>query len=110
MKHIEILKKGLSKLRNQVQQRKAKLEAELKAGRAVSDADLDWLDGDGNLVDDERVVEMLDNASDYEREFDGLGSQEKAIVQRLWKLAGSGSLGKDDIPLRKRKSKTFSFG
>jgi len=63
MKPIEILKRGLLKLRNQVQQWKSELEAKLKAGQPVSDADVDWLDGDGNLIDEEWVVEILDNAS-----------------------------------------------
>jgi len=110
MKPIEILKRGLLKLHNQVQQRKSELEAKLKAGQPVSDADMDWLDGDGNLIDEEQVVEILDNASDYERGFDRLNPQKKVIVQRLRKLAGKGGgLGKDDIPSRKRKSKSSPF-
>jgi len=73
MKPIEILKKGLLKLHNQVQQRKSELEAKLKAGQPVSDADMDWLDGDGNLIDEEQGGgESWIIASDYERGLTGL--------------------------------------
>ncbi|KIK79334.1 hypothetical protein PAXRUDRAFT_16383 [Paxillus rubicundulus Ve08.2h10] len=98
MKRVDVLKEGLSKLHNQIWDRKTKLEIELKAGQIISEADQDWLDGDGNLVDDERVVEALDNASDYEQGLEGLNSQDKLIVEKLQKLAGKGG-----IPSNKRK-------
>ena len=59
MKPFDLLKKGLSTLRNQVQERKVKLTAELKAGQSISEADKEWLDGEANLVDEECVVEVL---------------------------------------------------
>jgi hypothetical protein len=88
MKPIEVLKKGLAKLHNQIREQKARLDVELKASRPISEVDQDWLDGDGNLVDEEKVVEILDSASDYERGLDRLDSQAKPIVQKLQKLAG----------------------
>ncbi|KIK74591.1 hypothetical protein PAXRUDRAFT_19714 [Paxillus rubicundulus Ve08.2h10] len=100
MKRVDVLKEGLSKLHNQIWDRKTKLEIELKAGQIISEADQDWLDGDGNLVDDERVVEALDNASDYEQGLEGLNSQDKLIVEKLQKLAGKGG-----IPSNKHGSK-----
>lgn len=104
MKPIEVLKKGLAKLHNQIRERKAKLEIELKASRPISEIDQDWLDGDGNLVNEERVVETLDNASDYEQGFNRLGLEEKSIVQKLQKLAG-GQNG--DVTSKKRKRKAL---
>ncbi|KAI6115087.1 hypothetical protein EDD16DRAFT_1520810 [Pisolithus croceorrhizus] len=105
MKPFDILKKGLTKLWDQIQDRKAKLTTKLKAGQPISEVDQEWLDGDGNLVDEEQVVEGLDNVSDYERGFERLSSQDKEIVQKLQRLAGSGS--KDDAPSKKRKHKAF---
>ena len=105
MTPVEVLKKGLNKLRDQVRDRKAQLEVELRAGQPISEVDQDWLDGDGNLIDEERVVDILDNASDYEQELSRLDSQSKTIVQKLQKLAGSG--GKNDGPSKKRKRKAL---
>ena len=46
MKPIEVLKKGLAKLHDQIRERKARLDVELKASRPISEVDQDWLDGD----------------------------------------------------------------
>ncbi|KIK78413.1 hypothetical protein PAXRUDRAFT_164099 [Paxillus rubicundulus Ve08.2h10] len=102
MKCVDMLKEGLTKLHNQIRDHKTKLEIELKAGWLISEADQDWLDGDGNLVDDERVVEALDNASDYEQGLEGLSLQDKLIVEKLQKLAGKGR-----IPSNKHNYKFF---
>ena len=63
---LDILKKGLKVLRKWVASRKTQLEADLKAGKTIS-AEEEWLDGAGNLVNEEHVVQVLDNGSDYER-------------------------------------------
>ena len=104
MKPIKVLKKGLARLHDQIQERKGKLDIELKASRPISEVDQDWLDGDGNLVDEEKVVETLDSASDYERGLNRLDSQEKTIVQKLQKLAGAPKSA-SDAPSKKRKCK-----
>jgi len=88
MEPIDTLKKGLKKLQNQTSARKASLEATLKANQAISQADEEWLDYDGNLVDEERLVHELDNASDYEGARKNLTLQDEAIVQRLIGIAG----------------------
>ncbi|KIK95657.1 hypothetical protein PAXRUDRAFT_140187, partial [Paxillus rubicundulus Ve08.2h10] len=74
----------------QIQERKVKLLAELKAGRPISEVDQEWLDGDGNLIDEGWVVEALDEASYYEQGVERLDSQNKLVVQKLQKLAGGG--------------------
>ena len=89
MNPIEILKKGLTRLRNQVQDRKTRLLAELRASRPISDTDQEWLDNDGNLVDEERVVDVLDCASDYEEGLRRLNSHDKYVVDKLQSLVGS---------------------
>ena len=80
MKPLRILKKGLAKLRHQVQSWKTRLESELKACLPISDADQEWLDNDGNLIDEERVVDALDHASDYERGLERLNSYDELVV------------------------------
>jgi hypothetical protein len=64
---LKVLKKGLSILQQQVKAKKAQLEAKLRRDEKISDADEEWLDGNGNIVDEECVVEVLETASDYER-------------------------------------------
>jgi hypothetical protein len=61
--------------------------AKLQACLSISDADQEWLDGDGNLIDEEQVLEILEKASDYERGLEKLNFAEKMIVQRLEQLA-----------------------
>ena len=74
------------------------LKADLKANRPISEADEEWLDNAGNLVDHELVVQELEMASDYEAAYEALDLQHKSIVQ---KLAMSGE--KSVVPSKKRK-------
>ena len=53
---LDSLKKGLHTLRNQVQEWKSRIEADLKAGKAISESDEEWLDGEGKLIGEEQVV------------------------------------------------------
>jgi|SRR5712672_903449 len=101
MKPIEILQKGLTKLQNQTQDRKKRLEDELRAGQPISDSDEEWLDNDGNLVDEERVVDTLDCVSDYEQGLKRLNSHDRSVVEKLQSLAGS------CVPSKKRKRMAF---
>jgi hypothetical protein len=105
MKPIEIVKKGLTRLQNQVQDRKTRLGAELRAGRPISDSDEEWLDNDGNLVDEERVVDALDHASDYEQELSRLNSHDKSILDKLQSLGNCAQ--SQSAPSKKRKRMTF---
>ncbi|KAG6894045.1 hypothetical protein C0992_007700, partial [Termitomyces sp. T32_za158] len=52
----------------------------------ISASDEEWLDKEGNLIDEERVVELLDEASDYERGLEQLDSHQKTIVNKLEEL------------------------
>ena len=88
---MEILKKSLAKLQQQIRDRKAMIEGKLKARQPISDSDEEWLDNGGNLVDEERVVDALDNVSDYERGLERLNSHDKLVVEKLKNLAGSGA-------------------
>ncbi|KIK81839.1 hypothetical protein PAXRUDRAFT_155153 [Paxillus rubicundulus Ve08.2h10] len=107
MKPLNILKKGLAKFQNQIQERKIKLLAKLKAGQPISEVDQAWLDDDGNLIDEGWVVEALDEASDYEQGIERLDSWDKLVVQKLQKLVGGGR--KSDAPSKKQKCKDFNM-
>jgi hypothetical protein len=95
---LDSLKKGLHTLRNQVQERKSriKLKSDQKAHKVISESDEDWLDGEGNLVDKERVVQDLEEASNYERGLGRLDAEGRGIVQKLQVLGGghSAAIGK----------------
>ncbi|KAH0825866.1 hypothetical protein J3R83DRAFT_7789, partial [Lanmaoa asiatica] len=89
-----------AKLCEQVRERKARLTSILRAGGSILDNDQEWLDGEGNLIDEERVVEVLDDAFDYECGLQRLGPEGKIVVQQLEKLVGG---GKSDDPSKKQK-------
>jgi hypothetical protein len=100
---LNILKKGLKALRKRVASRKTQLEADLKAGKTISAEEEEWLDGAGNLVDEEHVVQVLDNGSDYERGLERLDMKNRGIVRELISLGG----GDKEPPSKKRKRTSF---
>jgi len=61
IKPLNILKKGLKTLKNQVKAKKEKLEVQLAEKKSISLQDEKWLDHDANLVDEQLVLEALEN-------------------------------------------------
>ena len=61
---LSILRKGLDMLKKQVQTRKANLEAKLQQKEKLTDVDERWLGNDGNVVDKQHVLDILEVASD----------------------------------------------
>ena len=100
------LEKGLHTLRNQVQERKqerkSRIQSNLKANKTISEEE--WSDADGNLVAEERVVQDLEEASDYERILERLDEESRGIVQKLQILGGGHSAA---VISRKRKRIKF---
>ena len=86
---LNILKKGLEKLESTVKDRKQKLEAHLAERRSISSLDERWLDDEANTVDEKHVIDILEEASDYERGVARLDDKGKAIVIKLKEWAGS---------------------
>ena len=86
---LNILKKGLEKLKSTVKDRKQKLEAHLAERRSISSVDEWWLDDEANTVDEKHVIDILEEASDYERGVARLDDKGKAIVIKLKEWAGS---------------------
>ena len=64
----------------------------------------EWLDNAANPVDEEAVVVLLENASDYEHRLTRLNSQQKSLVEKLKELSE-----KVVLAGRKRKSTRCIF-
>lgn len=87
-KPLDVLRKGLKRLRSDVKAKKDCLLAQLADRRPITSQDEHWLDNDANLVDEERILEALEKASDYERSLERLDDEGKAVVTKLRELAG----------------------
>jgi hypothetical protein len=85
---LEALKQGYEKLKKQVGRRKKALEDRLANKERIPDDDGEWLDNEANLVDEQRVLEDLEAASDYERGVSRLDTKRKAAWARMKELAG----------------------
>lgn len=85
---LEVLRKGLKVLENRVKPRKEALQAQLAGRKSISSQDEQWLDHDANLVDEQRVLEALENAPDYEGAFVTLNDEQKGIVRKLQEAGG----------------------
>jgi hypothetical protein len=88
LKPLDVLKKGLYKFTQSFEVRKNELNAKLARKESISSLDEYWLDHEGNTVDEQRVIEILEAASDYERGVEGLDEPGKAIVKKLREWAG----------------------
>ena len=85
---LEVLKKGLASLNRQISAKKDHLTTCLKNKQPISEEDEAWLDkGAGNTVDEDRVLDFLENASDYEHGLQLLSLEDRLIVENLQKLA-----------------------
>ena len=87
-KPLDVLKKGLSKITQGFKVRRDELNAKLARKESISSSDEYWLDHEANTVDEQRVIDTLEAASDYERGVKRLDGSGKAIVTKLRELAG----------------------
>ena len=87
---LHVLQKGLqvAKLKDSVKERKDNLLACLNRKERISDEDEEWLDNAGNTVDEEAVLDLLENMSDYEHSLAQLTAQQKILVEKLKELGG----------------------
>ena len=88
LKPLEVLKKGLTKLSQKTKTKQDELTAKLSRSKTILSADEQWLDHDGNLIDEQHVLDILESASDYDRGVEWLDGNGKAIVKKLRKWAG----------------------
>jgi hypothetical protein len=87
-KALDILKNVFSKLKKSSEKCRKALLSRLAKKEKLSDADETWLDSNGNLVDEECVIDTLDAASDFERGVERLSDNGKAALDRLRQAAG----------------------
>ena len=90
---LDILKKGLAKFTTSIKARKDVLTTKLAKKEPIPPSDEEWLDNEANVIDEERVLEALEAASDYERGVAKLDDTGKPIVQKLREWAGDLSYG-----------------
>ena len=85
---LRILRKGLDIFKKSIKNRKEILDTRLAENRSISSSDERWLDNEANTIDEEHVIELLENASDYERGVGRLDEKAKSIVKKLREWAG----------------------
>jgi predicted lipase len=66
LKPLDILKKGFAKLTQTITKKRDDLNIKLSRQEDISSADEHWLDNEGNTIDEQRILEKLESASDYE--------------------------------------------
>ena|ERR1700726_370572 len=87
VEHLEVLKKGLKILQKQVKAKKEKLQAQLAQKKSISSQDERWLDHEANLVDEQRILEALEKASDFEKSLEELDDAQKDVIRKLQEAA-----------------------
>ena len=89
LKQLEVPRKGLQVLTDRAKTKEA-LEAQPAERKAVlsSQDDEQCPDHEADLVGERRVLEALENASDYERGFARLDDEQKGLVKKLREAAG----------------------
>ena len=87
-KPLNILKKGLARLIESVKTRKNELDTKLQRKEHISLSDEHWLDNDANTVNEQRVLDTLESASDYEHGLEHLDEHGKAVVKKLKEWGG----------------------
>ncbi|KAF8256938.1 hypothetical protein EI94DRAFT_1709902 [Lactarius quietus] len=82
---LDVLKQGLSQLKKRYEAKKKVLTAKWQSLTAEEEH---WLDHEGNLVDEQHVLDTLEAASDYECAVLQLDDAGKALVKKLREEAG----------------------
>ncbi|KAG6871476.1 hypothetical protein C0995_004295 [Termitomyces sp. Mi166 len=103
-KPLKTLKAGLASLKQQIKVRKDTLLQCINAKETVSEVDEHWLDNNANLVNEEKVLELLETASDYECGLQRLNSQQKTLVEKLKELGGGPDEPHKVVPQAQRKA------
>jgi hypothetical protein len=66
LKLLDILRKGLKSLQNEVKAKRDHLLARLADQKFINLSEEHWLDDDANFVNEEQIPEALEKASEYE--------------------------------------------
>ena len=84
---LDVLKSGLTKLKNLTKFKKDDLLACLRREEKISTEE-EWLDNAANPVNEEAIIDLLEKASDYERGLERLNLQQRSLVDKLKELSG----------------------
>ena len=107
---LEDVKDGFSKLKKSTDDRRKALLDCLARKEKLSDDDERWLDTDGNLVDEFRIINILEAASDFEQAVGRLSDEEMAILHRLRGAAKVENVGgKDECELQPYQLEMANF-
>ncbi|TFK17609.1 hypothetical protein FA15DRAFT_710633 [Coprinopsis marcescibilis] len=81
---LEILTEGLSILTKQDQERREELTRRLQKQEKLTEEEEDWLDHEGNHVDEQRALNALKEAPDYDAALKQLGKEDQggSVTQR----------------------------
>jgi len=101
---LQVLKGGLSKLKETVKEQKESLLLQLQKRQTISSKDEAWLDQEANLVDEEALIEALEKAPDYECALSKLDLKQRPLFKRLMELGGG---IKDVVTGKKRKCESL---
>ena len=85
---LNVLKKAFSKLKKSFEKHQNNLLDCLAKKEKLSDDDENWLDNNGNLINEEHVIDTLDAASNFERGLGRLSDEEKIALRQLRQAAG----------------------
>ena len=85
--------------------RKDNLTDKLAKNEKISDDNEHWLDHEANTVDEQRDLDALEAASDYEKEIGRLDENSKGIVKKLQEWAGD----TNKAPSKKRQRRKNSL-
>jgi hypothetical protein len=99
---LKALEKGLQKLKNDLEARKRKIQEKLSRKEKLTSDDEAWMDGEGNTVDEDRVVDALKRAHTPERVLREMDDGDKAVVDKLRGLAG-------DVPKKAGEKRKHEF-
>jgi hypothetical protein len=81
----ELLIEGRKAIQKSVEARATQLKKQLNDGKKISTTDEEWLDGGGNLVDEDCALESLRDSTDLVRDIESLDARRKAGVDRMVK-------------------------
>ena len=99
-KPISVFKNALLKLKKSFEKHRKHLLECLAQKEKLLETDVEWLNNEGNLINEEHVLETLDAASDFEQGVKQLSDDERAAFEQLKRVADN-DVGKK----RKRRSK-----
>ncbi|KNF01910.1 hypothetical protein PSTG_04734 [Puccinia striiformis f. sp. tritici PST-78] len=80
---LSTLEKHYTEMKNKINERLKSLQAKLKKGQPITSEEEEWMDGDGNLVDAELLMEKISSLATNKKTMNLGSSDIKAFLQIL---------------------------